>query len=108
MWTKDHKRGQEVARKLDAGAVNINDVFSNLFAAPLPHGGWKESGVGARLGGAHAIRKYCRVQVTTAPRIPTMKSELFWYPYSTRRVKVANPIVRMVAGRGFRQRFGLK
>ncbi len=108
VWTKDHKRGQEVARKLDAGAVNINDVFSNLFAAPLPHGGWKESGVGARLGGAHAVRKYCRVQVTTAPRIPTMKSELFWYPYSSRRVKVANTIVRMVAGRGLRQRLGLK
>ncbi|KAA1421722.1 aldehyde dehydrogenase family protein [Nocardioides humilatus] len=107
VWTKDVDRGQRVARRLEAGAVNINDVFSNLFAAPLPHNGWKESGVGARLGGAYGIHKYCKVQAVTAPRMPTMKNELMWYPYSARRTAVAGFVAKAVSGRGLRQRLGL-
>jgi len=107
VWTRDVDRGQRVARKLEAGAVNINDVFSNLFAAPLPHNGWKTSGVGARLGGAYGVHKYCKVQAVTAPRIPTMKNELMWYPYSSRRTAIAGRVMRAVSGRGLRQRLGL-
>ena len=107
VWTRDLDRGQQVARQLEAGAVNINDVFSNLFAAPLPHSGWKTSGVGARLGGAYGVHKYCKVQSVTAPRIPTTKNELMWYPYSPRRTAVAGFVARAVSGRGLRQRLGL-
>lgn len=107
VWTGDVSRGREVAGRLEAGAVNINDAFSNLFAAPLPHNGWKESGVGARLGGAHAVHKYCRVQAVTAPRVPTLKNELTWYPYSPTRSKVVGRVIRAMAGRGLRERLGL-
>ncbi|WP_183097556.1 aldehyde dehydrogenase family protein [Nocardioides pelophilus] len=108
VWTGDVDRGQRVARRLEAGAVNINDVFSNLFAAPLPHSGWKESGVGARLGGAYGVHKYCKVQAVTAPRIPTLSNELTWYPYSARRTALAGRVMRAMAGRGLRQRLGLR
>lgn len=107
IWTKDLNRGKEVARRLEAGAVNVNDAFSNLFAAPLPHNGWKESGVGARLGGAYAVRKYCKVQAYTEPRFPTMKNEPLWYPYTSRRAVFAKRLVRAVAGRGLKERLGL-
>ncbi len=107
VWTGDVARGQQVARRLDAGAVNINDAFSNLFAAGLPHNGWKESGVGARLGGKYGMHKYCKVQAVTAPRIPTMANELAWYPYSNRRTAIANVVLRAVSGRGLKQRLGL-
>ncbi len=107
VWTRDLDHGQEIARLLDAGAVNINDVFSNLFAAGLPHNGWKESGVGARLGGAYGMHKYCKVQAVTAPRIPTMSNELPWYPYNARRTAIGNVVLRAVSGRGLRQRLGL-
>ncbi|PWN03202.1 aldehyde dehydrogenase [Nocardioides silvaticus] len=106
VWTRDVERGERVARRLEAGAVNVNDVFSNLFAAPLPHNGWKDSGVGARLGGAYGVHKYCKVQAVTSPRIPTMKSELMWYPYSARRTAIAGVVMRAVSGRGLRQRLG--
>ena len=36
--------------------MNVNDMFTNVVAFPVPQSGWKESGVGARLGGAHGIR----------------------------------------------------
>ncbi len=107
MWTRDHARAQRIALQLNAGAVNINDVFSNLFATTLPHSGWKASGIGARLGGAHGLRKYCRVQAVTEPRIPVLSRELTWYPYTPRRAAMAGRVLRAAAGRGLWQRLGL-
>lgn len=107
IWTRDGARAQRIARRLDAGAVNINDVFSNLFATTLPHNGWKASGIGSRLGGAYGLHKYCRVQAVTEPRLPVLKRELTWYPYSSRRTAIAGKVLRLAAGRGLRQRLGL-
>ncbi|GAB2642673.1 aldehyde dehydrogenase family protein [Nocardioides ginkgobilobae] len=107
VWTRDVARGRRIADQLDVGAVNINDVFSNLFAVGLPHSGWKASGLGARLGGAQGLRKYCRVQAITEPRIPITTKELTWYPYSARRTAIAGRVLRLAAGRGLRQRLGL-
>lgn len=106
VWTRDIERGERVARRLDVGAVNINDVLSNGFANEVPMGGWKNSGVGARSGGAHGILKYCRPQVLTAPRIPTLASEPLWYPASKRRNAVATALLRVATSRGLR-RFGI-
>ena len=94
VWTRDHARARRIARRLDAGAVNINDVFSNLFATTLPHSGWKSSGIGARLGGANGLYKYCRVQAVTEPRIPVLARELTWYPYTSRRTAIAGRVPR--------------
>ena len=107
VWTRDVDRGRRIADRLDVGAVNVNDVFSNLFAVGLPHSGWKSSGLGARLGGAQGLRKYCRVQAITEPRIPLTTKELTWYPYSARRAAIAGRVLRLAAGRGLRQRLGL-
>lgn len=107
VWTRDHARAQQIARRLEAGAVNINDVFSNLFATALPHSGWKASGIGARLGGAYGLHKYCRVQAITEPRIPLLTREVTWYPYTSRRTAIARSVLRAAAGRGLRQRLGL-
>jgi len=107
VWTSDRRRGERVARKLEVGAVNINDVGSNIFAYAIPMGGWKQSGIGTRAGGAAGILKYCRPQAITAPRIPTGSKELLWYPSSPRRVKIALGVMRAAAARGLR-RFGIK
>lgn len=107
VWTRDVDRGRRIADRLDVGAVNVNDVFSNLFAVGLPHSGWKSSGLGARLGGAQGLRKYCRVQAITEPRIPLTTKELTWYPYSALRAAIAGRVLRLAAGRGLRQRLGL-
>jgi acyl-CoA reductase-like NAD-dependent aldehyde dehydrogenase len=107
VWTRDKERGDRVARRLDVGAVNINDVMSNGFAFDLPMGGWKHSGIGTRLGGAAGVLKYCRPQAITSPRIPTQAKELLWYPASRRRAKLAASVLRASAARGAR-RFGIK
>ena len=105
VWTRDRARGEQIARRLEAGAVNVNDMFANVFAAPIPQGGWKNSGVGARLGGAHGIRKYCRPQAITATRL-TPRSELLWYPYTARTGKLGLRLFRLLLARDWRRRLG--
>ncbi|MDX1883513.1 aldehyde dehydrogenase family protein [Mycolicibacterium sp. 120270] len=68
VFSKDIERAKEVAVQLDCGAVNINDVISNLMCTTAPMGGWKTSGMGARFGGAEGLRKYCRAEAVVAPR----------------------------------------
>lgn len=68
VFSKDIERANDIAVELDCGAVNINDVISNLMCTTAPMGGWKTSGLGARFGGAEGLRKYCRQEVVVAPR----------------------------------------
>ncbi len=68
VFSKDPERANDVALELDCGAVNINDVISNLMCATAPMGGWKTSGIGARFGGADGLRKFCRQEAIVAPR----------------------------------------
>jgi acyl-CoA reductase-like NAD-dependent aldehyde dehydrogenase len=103
VWTSDLQRGERIARRLDAGAVNINDVLANGFSFSLPMPGWKNSGVGSRNGGPDGILKYCRAQAITAPRVPTQSREINWYPYSRRKTRVFTGVIRAAAARGWRR-----
>ncbi|MDZ4265887.1 MAG: aldehyde dehydrogenase family protein [Mycobacterium sp.] len=68
VFSGDIERAKAVAVQLDCGAVNINDVISNLMCTTAPMGGWKTSGMGARFGGAEGLRKFCRQEAVVAPR----------------------------------------
>ena len=68
VFSKDIERAKAIAVQIDCGAVNINDVISNLMCTTAPMGGWKTSGMGARFGGAEGLRKFCRQEAVVAPR----------------------------------------
>jgi acyl-CoA reductase-like NAD-dependent aldehyde dehydrogenase len=68
VFSRDVERAKDVALELDCGAVNVNDVISNLMCTTAPMGGWKTSGIGARFGGADGVRKYCRQETVVVPR----------------------------------------
>ena len=103
VWTGDTARGERIARRLDAGAVNVNDAMTNVFCPSLPMGGWKESGIGYRGGGAAGLIKFCRQQAITAPRIPTQKSEMLWYSAPRRQGRFARAAMRAFAAHGWRR-----
>ncbi|MEU0542477.1 aldehyde dehydrogenase family protein [Nocardia sp. NPDC005978] len=103
VWSGDKDRAERVARQLNAGAVNINDVFSNMFSFALPMGGWGLSGVGARWGGENGVRKYCRQQAITKPILPTQTKELLWFPYNTTKLGIALSAMRAAGARGVRR-----
>jgi hypothetical protein len=66
--------------------------------------GWKSSGLGARLGGAQGIRKYCRQQAITTPRVPRMENQLLWYPYSHWRGRIVAALLRLFVARNVQRR----
>ncbi|WP_225730900.1 MULTISPECIES: aldehyde dehydrogenase family protein [unclassified Nocardia] len=103
VWTGDKDRGNRIARQLNVGGVNINDVFVNLFSYALPMGGWGLSGVGTRWGGPDGIRKYCRRKAITTPILPTQQKELFWFPYSMPKLLFAVGAMRAAGARGLRR-----
>lgn len=94
-------RAEKVARRIEAGAVNVNDMIFNMLAPGLPMGGWKESGIGYR-NGEYGIRKYCRSEAIVSARA-LIPSEILWYPYTEQRRKAVDAITRFVSGRGLRR-----
>jgi acyl-CoA reductase-like NAD-dependent aldehyde dehydrogenase len=98
--------GAAIARRIEAGAVNVNDVLTNFFAHSLPMGGWKESGIGFRHG-SYGIKKYVRPESIVVPRIKQGNRDPLWFPYTSVRRKLVNRVNRLVNARGLRNRLGL-
>jgi delta 1-pyrroline-5-carboxylate dehydrogenase len=106
VFSSDPERAQRVADRLQAGAVNMNNVLSNLFQLTLPMGGWKESGIGSRLGGANAVLKFCRQQAQVSEKI-ALKSEVYWFPVSRRKGMLQGRAMRLLAAGDWRRKLGL-
>jgi acyl-CoA reductase-like NAD-dependent aldehyde dehydrogenase len=100
VWTKDAAKGERLARRLEAGAVTVNDAQINYVAMELPMGGWKSSGIGTRHG-AEGIRKYTKPQAVVVTRLAP-KRDLHMLPYSAKRTKLVERMLKLVYGRGRR------
>jgi acyl-CoA reductase-like NAD-dependent aldehyde dehydrogenase len=74
VFSRDIERAKDVAVELDCGAVNINDVISNLMCTTAPMGGWKTSGIGARFVGAGG--NYYNNSLKAMKRMNTMMTKL--------------------------------
>jgi acyl-CoA reductase-like NAD-dependent aldehyde dehydrogenase len=96
VFSKDFDRAKEVALQLDCGAVNINDVITNLMCTTAPMGGWKTSGIGARFGGAEGLRKFCRVETVVTPRTNVGAGQNY-YHNSLRAMKRMNKMMTRLA-----------
>ena len=100
VWTKDAARGERLARRIEAGAVTVNDAQINYVALELPMGGWKASGLGSRHG-ADGIRKYTKKQSLVVTRLAP-KKDLHMLPYSAKRTRLLGRMLKLVYGRGKR------
>jgi acyl-CoA reductase-like NAD-dependent aldehyde dehydrogenase len=100
VFSKDVARGEAVARRLQAGAVNVNDAILNYAALELPMGGWKASGLGSRHG-AGGIRKYCAQQSILVSRLH-LRRDLHHYPYKTGTSRLIGRLFKLLYGRGRR------
>ena len=69
LWTRDAKRGHELATRLRAGTVNVNEGYAAAWASvDAPMGGMKASGLGRRHGAA-GILKYTESQTVAVQRL---------------------------------------
>jgi acyl-CoA reductase-like NAD-dependent aldehyde dehydrogenase len=100
VWTRDVERGEALARRVEAGVVCVNDAQVNYSALNLPMGGWKSSGLGTRHG-ASGIRKYTKTQSLLVTKMAP-KRDLHMFPYSRRRTRALQRLLRIMYGRGKR------
>jgi acyl-CoA reductase-like NAD-dependent aldehyde dehydrogenase len=97
----DRERGEQLARRLQSGAVCVNDALLNYVAIELPMGGWKASGMGIRHGAA-GIRKYTRQQSLFISRVH-LKRDPYMFPYKPLMSKALFRGLRFIYGRGRRR-----
>ena len=102
----EKNRAEAIARRVEAGAVNVNDVITNMAAMGVPMGGWKQSGIGFRHG-EYGIKKYCRAESIVVTRFGG-KREPNWYPYTKARRGLVDRVSRAVSARDFKRRLGLR
>ena len=80
VWTSDNERGRQIAQRLRAGAVMVNDAISYFAIAEAPHGGCNESGWGRTHGRAGFLEmvqpKYVDVDGLAGKEKP------WWYRYN--------------------------
>ena len=69
IYTRDVKRGREIARQIKCGTVNVNEAFAATFGSlDAPMGGMRESGLGRRQG-AEGIHRYTDPQAVAVQRL---------------------------------------
>jgi acyl-CoA reductase-like NAD-dependent aldehyde dehydrogenase len=101
VFTKDAARGEQIARRIRAGAANVNDALINYTALELPMGGAKASGLGSRHG-AGGIRKYCEQQAIVVTSKFAPKREVHMFPYKARTTRLIQRFFKLLYGRGKR------
>ena len=68
IWTGDSEAGRELAARIQAGTVNINEAYAATWASiDAPMGGFKDSGLGRRHG-AEGILKYTESQTVSVQK----------------------------------------
>jgi acyl-CoA reductase-like NAD-dependent aldehyde dehydrogenase len=102
----EKRRAERIGRRIEAGAVNVNDVIVNYLAMDVPMGGWKQSGIGFRHG-EYGIKKYCRPESVIVSRLG-VKREATWYPYTRSRRGLIDRVTRAFNARDWRRRLGLR
>ena len=99
VFSKDTDKAEAVARKIEAGAVCVNDCQINYTALELPMGGWKTSGVGVRHGSG-GIRKYTKSQTILVTKLALGNKDLHMHPYTQKRSKLFSRMLGLIYGRG--------
>lgn len=96
IFTRDLKRGEQIALRLDTGDVSINRTQMAVGTPSLPTGGQRESGVGRR-NGPEGIVKYCATQSVLIDNQFGQKPELLLLdPLTLTLVKVLRQVRRFL------------
>jgi acyl-CoA reductase-like NAD-dependent aldehyde dehydrogenase len=96
VWTTDDKKGIEIAKRLEAGSVQINDASISYGVLEAPFGGMKQSGLG-QVNGKGALRSYTFPQPIIIDRW-TRKTEQHWYPHTEKTADELDQMVKYVYG----------
>jgi betaine-aldehyde dehydrogenase len=98
------RQAEAVARRLEVGTANVNDVLVGFLASDVPMGGWKDSGIGFRHG-EYGIKKFVRPESLVISRFGS-KREPLYFPYTSERREKLRKITQFFTARDWRRRLG--
>ncbi len=81
VWTSNPGRGENIAKRLRAGAVMVNDTISYFGVAEAPHGGCGASGWG-RTHGTAGLLEMVQMKYIDVDRLPR-SAKPWWYRYGS-------------------------
>jgi succinate-semialdehyde dehydrogenase/glutarate-semialdehyde dehydrogenase len=102
VWTRNRARGEQLARRIQAGTVMVNDVVSCFGISEAPHGGVKSSGVG-RAHGRFGLEEMVRLKYLDSDLMPRMK-KVWWYGYGASFARQMEGFLDMQFARGLGKR----
>jgi len=106
VFTKDRRKGRQLAERIEAGSVVVNDVLVNYAAVDAPFGGVKQSGFG-RIHGDDALRDMAEARHVNYDRFAPPARDPLWYPYTGQSLGWMMRGVRFLfSGNGIVQRIG--
>lgn len=89
VWTSNPKHGRQVAARLQAGTVNVNEAYAAAWGSvDAPMGGMKASGLGRRHG-EHGILKYTESQTIATERLLPVGAPTWLNPRRYARIMTA-------------------
>jgi betaine-aldehyde dehydrogenase len=95
---------EAVARRLEVGTANVNDVLTGFLASDVPMGGWKDSGIGWRHG-EYGIKKFVQPESLVITRLGR-KREALYFPYTAKRRELIRRLATFFNARDWRRRIG--
>lgn len=102
VWTRDSRRGREVASRLRAGSVMVNDLISYYGICEAPHGGHRASGWG-RTHSRFGLLEMVRVKYVDVDRLPRIRKP-WWFGYDARVAGAARALVDAMYAPSWEQR----
>jgi len=80
VWSNNWRKAEDLARRIQAGVVTINDHLMSHGLAETPWGGVKQSGIG-RTHGAIGFAEMTQPQVIVHDILPFARRSMWWYPH---------------------------
>ncbi|MCB9556891.1 MAG: aldehyde dehydrogenase family protein [Deltaproteobacteria bacterium] len=81
VYSRDKEAARQVAQRLEAGTVMVNETLFTHACPETPWSGVKKSGIG-RVHSDDGLRDLCIPYHINEEVLPTMKWSPFWQPYS--------------------------
>ena len=103
IFTRDKQRALQLAERLHAGSVCINDGLVNYIIPDTPMGGVKDSGF-SRRHGPEGIRKYCYQKTLVIDRFG-LKSDFPWFPASEKKTMQMRRLISLLWRSGWKNKF---
>jgi succinate-semialdehyde dehydrogenase/glutarate-semialdehyde dehydrogenase len=99
VFTGSRETARRFAARIEAGAVVVNDVWSQYATAEAPFGGVKQSGFG-RTHGEASLRELSHTKYVSFDRVPAPSRDPLWFPYTARGYAWIRKGVGVLFGKG--------